>query len=144
MSNNGSVVKMSIRGAPVGEQRNRLYAFLIEEDEAAQWVVTPDGDGFRFAMRGTDYVITAPDEGEEPAQAAVRPDQTARSCWQLERLDEDGSGRPATQIESGFYRIRQNDRVLGRSRREDLSLMPKGVYVEGVLPEDRWVIEVVR
>ncbi len=139
----GQVVRLSTGGAPVGVLKgDRLFALLIDEEKAAEWVVVPDGDHVRFAVRGTNNVITAPNE-EARTQAVVRPDATDKSLWQIRELGEDGGeGAPVTKLESGYYTIEQDGNVLGRSRVEDYSLLPKRVYSRTDNPRATWTIEV--
>lgn len=40
--------KLKTRGAPTGERNNLLYAYLIEQDRAEEWIITKrEDDGHR-------------------------------------------------------------------------------------------------
>ncbi|GAA2638101.1 hypothetical protein SMC26_22995 [Actinomadura fulvescens] len=104
-------------------------------------MVTSDGDGFRFTRQGTNRAITAPGTGARPASALVKPDQTARSRWQMTQVDAERR-RNAT-LETGVSRISQDGRVLGRVLAEDRSLLPKQVYAATDDSESNRFIEVL-
>ncbi|MFE1500586.1 hypothetical protein ACFW89_36685, partial [Streptomyces albidoflavus] len=87
MPNDGKVVKLYVKGAPVGVEDGTLVGFLAEPDRARapEWLLTPEGEGFRLTAKGTEETVVS--EGTERAPVAVRSDDSPASVWRLQRVD---------------------------------------------------------
>ncbi|MEU5216324.1 hypothetical protein AB0G79_08980 [Streptomyces sp. NPDC020807] len=144
MSDVVKVVKLYAKGAPVGVLDGRLVGLLAHPEQAAEWAVSPEGDGFRFTVKGTEDTIVA--EGAERAPAAVRPDASPASLWRLQRAEPDGGVRTVTgldDLDAGLYVIDQNGLPLGRDLFEDRSSLPKPVVLRTDEREPQWRVEIL-
>ncbi|MEU2114496.1 hypothetical protein ABZ567_02295 [Streptomyces sp. NPDC016459] len=145
MPNDGKVVKLYVKGAPVGVEDGTLVGFLAEPDRARapEWLLTPEGGGFRLTAKGTEETVVS--EGTERTPVAVRSDDSPASVWRLQRVDGDGAKTitSAADLRSGTYAIDQNGLALGRDLFEDLSSLPKRVFVRTDDRDPQWTIEVL-
>ncbi|MEU3693779.1 hypothetical protein [Streptomyces narbonensis] len=143
MSDIVKVVRLYAKEAPVGVLDGRMVALLTQPEQYAEWALSPEGDGFRITVKGTEETVVA--EGGERAPVAVRPDDSPASVWRLQRVTEDGVRTVAglDDLRDGVYVIDQNGFALGRDLFEDRSLLPKRVFVRTDDRDPQWRIEVL-
>ncbi|MFF8834833.1 hypothetical protein [Streptomyces sp. NPDC015130] len=143
MSDIVKVVRLYAKEAPVGVLDGRMVGLLDGPERYAEWAVTPEGDGFRLTVKGTEETVVA--EGGERAPVAVRPDDSPASVWRLQRVTGDGVATVTDLdgLRDGVYAIDQNGFALGRDLFEDRSLLPKRVYARTDDRDPQWRIEVL-
>ncbi|MBX9425573.1 MULTISPECIES: hypothetical protein [Streptomyces] len=145
MPNAGKVVKLYVKGAPVGVEDGALVGFVAESDRARspEWLITREADGFRLTAKGTEETVAS--DGTERAPVAVRRDDSPASVWRLQRADADGATTITSlaDLRSGTYTIDQNGLALGRDLFEDRSSLPKRVFVRTDDRDPQWTIEVL-
>ncbi len=143
MSDTGKVVKLYAKGAPVGVEDGALVGFLVDQGHSAEWVVTREGQGFRFTAKGTEETIVA--EGTDRAPVGVRGDDSPASVWRIQRVDDDGTATVTSlaDLRTGTYTIDQQGLALGRDLFEDRSLLPKRIFVRTDDRDPQWTIEVL-
>lgn len=136
MADNSRVVRITVNGASLGVVDKKVYAFLLESERAADWVITPAGDGVQVADRASGAVLAVPST-EDFTQAELVDQGAANSRWSLIMIDyDDDSEKPVTQVtETGLYFLvlAGTKKYLGRHFIEDRSLMPKRVML---VPEE--------
>ncbi|MFF5428312.1 MULTISPECIES: hypothetical protein [unclassified Streptomyces] len=143
MSDAAKVVKLYAKGAPVGVLDGGLVALPAPGERAAEWSVSLTDGGFRFALKGTDEVVTA--AGTDRAPATVRPDTTEASVWRLQYVDAEGTTTLTSlaDLRDGTYVIDRRGLALGRDLFEPRTPGPKPVVVR---TDDRtpfWRVEIL-
>ncbi|ALO07913.1 hypothetical protein AQF52_2318 [Streptomyces venezuelae] len=145
MSDIVKVVRLYAKEAPVGVLDGRMVGLLEQREQAHQveWAVSPEGDGFRLTVKGTEETVVA--ESGERAPVAVRPDDSPASVWRLQRVTEDGVATVLRldDLRDGVYVIDQNGFALGRDLFEDRSQLPKRVFARTDDRDPQWRIEVL-
>ncbi|MFD3530787.1 hypothetical protein [Streptomyces sp. NPDC058664] len=143
MPNVGKVVKLYVKGAPLGVEDGVPVGFLVDRERAPEWLISHEAGGFRLTAKGTEETIAS--EGTERAPAVVRPDDSPASVWRLQRVDGDGvtTITSLADLRDGTYVIDQNGLALGRDLFEDRSLLPKRVFVRTDDRDPQWRIEVL-
>ncbi|KLL10115.1 MULTISPECIES: I66 family serine proteinase inhibitor [Protofrankia] len=148
MGDEGKIARIIVRGAPTGVQKDLVWALLIGQEEASEWVVAAVDGGFQFTELASGKVLAAPST-DPGAQVAVAVAGAERARWTIRKFDEDDAAakiEKVDQIVSGFYTLELagTGRYLGRSIVEDRSLLPKRVVLlpAGEGEEEPLVIEV--